>query len=174
VLGRATPSEDSGPLREIARLAPPVREAEALLARLERLEQEARSRLELLIRRFERFRAEGFHRWSPVHADRVEGLIRGIPDHPRRWQAVLEQLDRAESLLDRLELHGRRLLAAELDRSVEALEERFHRHDDPEAESLLRELAASDGPRVPPLSLRRRVREHLANPTRFAERRNSD
>ncbi len=161
-LSEALPSDDPEPIRDIQRLTAPIREVEAFLSRLARREQEARRRLKRLTQGFDRFQAEGFHLRAPALSDRLEGLIRGIPENPRRWDAVHDQLDRAETLLARLELHGRHLMAADLDRTVRALEDRTRRRNDTEAEALLQDLDATDGLRTPPLALRRRAEAHLA------------
>jgi hypothetical protein len=138
-------------------LAPVAGRGEELLAHLAHEEEEARQRLAALRDRFHRFKSEGLQGSCESLADRVEALIRGVPERPVRWPPVLHQIERGEDLLARLEVHARRLAVAALDDQVPILERRRDQEEDAEAERLLAELAACDGRELPPAPLRRRI-----------------
>jgi|GEM_PF-3299289 len=155
----------SGPWDESSRtserlelLAPVVARGEELFARLSREEDEARERLTALRGRFEALGREELHQACGELYDRVEALVRGVPENPIRWRPVLRQIALAEDLLGRLEIHARRLAVSELGEAVDLLEEQRRRGVDPEAEALLAELAELDPLELPPPSLRRRIR----------------
>lgn len=147
----------SAPVERLELLVPVVARGDELFARLATEEDEARHRLAALRRRFDRSKKEGLHETCGELADRVESLLRGVPEDPVRWPPVLHQIDRAEELLARLEIHARRLAAAELGAAVGLFEEQRQREDDPEAEKLLAELAGLDPHELPPAALRRRI-----------------
>lgn len=155
---RAGPwDEAESPADRIDLLLQVVARAEELFARLAREEDEARQRLAALRRRFDRAKEEGLHEaWGDL-GDRLEALVRGLPEEPVRWPPVLHQIARAEELLGRLEVHARRFAVAELGAAVELIQERRHREEDPEIDLVLAELAEIDPHELPPTALRRRI-----------------
>lgn len=153
----AGPWDEAAATERLELLAPVAGRGEELLTHLAHEEEEARQRLAALRDRFHRFKSDGLHGSCESLADRVEALIRGVPERPVRWPPVLHQIERAEDLLARLEIHARRLAVADLDDQVPILERRRDHDEDPEAERLLAELAACDGRELPPAPLRRRI-----------------
>jgi len=149
------------PADRLELLAAAVGRADDFFARLSREENEARERLAALRDRFEALRTEELHDACSELYDRVEALVRGVPEEPVRWFPVLQQIAQAEDLLTRLEIHGRRLAVSQVGEAVDMLERQNRRGLDPEAERLLGELAALDPHELPPPALRRRL-ERLA------------
>lgn len=155
-LGRRTPREPGA--TTVVQLEELMKKCELLLERLRRDETLATRRREELLAQLHRFDEELLRRYSPELAQRVEALLHGAPGTSRRWRSALDQLDRVEQLLDRLEASGRRLAAAELDRAITVLRARPHGRREERLPALVAELEGWDPHELPPASLRMKVR----------------
>jgi hypothetical protein len=133
---------------------------------LDRLKQEqvaATRKLEILHQRLSAFNEAQLRRFCPELTARVTGLVFGVPERPREWGPVVQQLDLAEDLLDRLELQARRLAVRDLERAARSLRRQIRSHKDDssvarDAEALLAELDRLGPDELPPAALRMRLR----------------
>jgi hypothetical protein len=126
-----------------------------LLSRLQQDERIARERLAGLRERLQRQTNQGLRRYCPKEiADRVADLVYGIPERPRRWQAVRTQIAEAERLLALVEVQATRLAASELSQAVGEL--RTGSGARAEIDPLLAELSRYQES-LPPWSLRERI-----------------
>lgn len=145
--GAAEPDE------RIRRLLDGLEHSEALLAKLSQQERECRARAESLRRRLGQFNERDLDSFCPEPlVKRASALVAAIPAEPTAWADLVDQLDTAEKLIDRLEDHGLRRLAARLERAASDLERQIPGTSDREyahrLRTLLDELAACD-PRQP-------------------------
>ena len=134
--------------------------ADELLAQLQRQQRQALAFRDQLLERLAALQAADLRDGCPTLADRIEDLLRGIPEPPQDWDAVERQLELASDLLGRLERHAHRLAVAELEEMLSALRRASSRVADPETEALLDEAAARLD-RFPDVGLRRRIRQRF-------------
>jgi serine/threonine protein kinase len=100
---------------------------------------------------------QNLRRFCPELADRVSGLIYGIPEQPREWKAFQAQLAEAERLLARMEHQSTYLAAEELSRAARSLREKGGERR--EVDGLLAELDRHPPEVLPPWPLRQKVLE---------------
>jgi len=119
---------DSGAYNDEPDLLERARGLKELLARCESffwyIDIEKRQALEQFTavrRRWRRLFDDDLKRYFPKHADRVAGLLNGIPKDFTNHAAVRHQLTEAERILRCIETQGRRLAAAELVEAVRKL-----------------------------------------------------
>lgn len=154
------------PVERFELISQTIEKCDLLFERLDQEERSARSRLEVLRRRLQRYTESQMRRFSPELANRVADLIFGIPPNPSSWRAVQEQLDVADRLLSRIEAHSARLAAEELDRAAAILRNGSTRSATPEVRDLLSDLERYSDEELPPVILRTRI----ANAARQAAR----
>jgi len=122
----------------------------------------AEARRETLRQRLRSFNEAQLRRFCPELTQRVTALVYGIPDQPRQWSAVVEQLDEAERVFNRLEIQARRLAARDLERARRALRKQVQSSADrdlaEQAGSVLAEIDRLSPHELPPAALRMRVR----------------
>jgi hypothetical protein len=130
----------------------------------EMLQQEqhsAHDRLAELHLQFREFTDDQLSQYCHELSERVGGLLYGVPEHPRQWSAVHQQLDRAAALFKRVRHQAKRIAADELHRAAETLRTRLRGGADmsfrDHARKLLAELDALGNDRLPPAALRQRV-----------------
>lgn len=140
-------------------LAELVRKCSILFERLHQDQNSARMRQADLVDRLKRFDEALLRRYCPELARRVDGLLHGLPQRPRNWATVRYQLERAGELLGRLESHGRRLAAQELEQAAQKLKSRPESHTHSTLRQLLGRLDSADVHELPPSSLRMRIRQ---------------
>jgi len=127
---------------------------------LSHFRSDERTALDLQVALQERLRrqsTQNLRHFCPELADRVAGLIYGIPKQPREWKAFQAQLAEAERLLARLERQSAHLAAEELSRAVRSLREKGGGRR--EVDGLLAELDRHPREALPPWPLRQRVLE---------------
>lgn len=131
---------------------------ELFLARLSQEDREAQARAEALQAKLRSFNDRDLDHYCPDElVQRVSALIAGIPSEPLRWGEVIAQLDLAEGLLERLEVHATRVLVARLELAIPGLERQAARTRDPSfarrIRTLLAELDACDEHEPIPIGL---------------------
>jgi hypothetical protein len=152
------------PLDRLADLANVVRASDSFFDDLMQAENDARRRREKLEEGLRAFHAEQLQHYCPELAIRVSGLAAGIPTNGRAWNGVNHQLDVAEQLFGRVDVHARRLVARALTRAEEMLRKSLVAGGtDPgtrnSVQSLLRQLQEHGSKQLPPVGLRRRIIE---------------
>lgn len=128
-----------------------------LLRHFHSYERTALERREALRARLQRQAAQDLRRFCPELADRVAGLIYGLPAKPRDWKAVQTQLVEAERLLARLESQSARLASEELSRAARDLREGGGARR--EVDAILAELDRHPREMLPPWPLRQKLLE---------------
>jgi serine/threonine protein kinase/DNA repair exonuclease SbcCD ATPase subunit len=126
-----------------------------LLSHFHSDERTARELRAALQERLRRQSTQNLRRFCPELADRVSGLIYGIPEQPREWKAFQAQLAEAEHLLARMERQSAHLAAEELSRAVRSLREKGGARL--EVDGLLAELDRHPREALPPWPLRQKV-----------------
>jgi hypothetical protein len=146
------------PEERVRKLLAGLARCELLLAKLSQEDREAQARAEALRTKLRDFNERDLDRYCPdelVH--RVSALIAGIPAAPERWVELTEQLDLAENLLELLETHATRIVAARLEQAVPGLERQATTTRDPafagRIRALLAEFAACDEHEAVPAGL---------------------
>lgn len=91
-----------------------VEASDRFFSGLRQEEHSARDQLAELRRQLRVFHDEQLPRFCPELTDRVASLVYGVPEQPRHWNAIRQQLDRAADLFGRVDSHARRLAAEEL------------------------------------------------------------
>jgi hypothetical protein len=88
--------------------------------------------------------------------DRATDLVYGLPNPPQR--AYEHQLEAAEDLVKRLEIHALRRTAETANRQVEHLTRNKHRHPKPEeVETLLTQIQSLGHDKPLPFTLRQKL-----------------
>lgn len=154
-------SRTSSPLERMERLAQLMLRYDIFMERLQREQRTALIRRDELKQRLQAFYEDQLHTYCPELTQRVEGFIYGLPEQPRQWSAVHHQLNAADDLFTRVDVHARRLAADELHRASETLRQRirgatnssFHAS----AKALLAELDEYAPETLPPVRLRVRL-----------------
>jgi hypothetical protein len=137
------------PEERVRKLLDGLARCELFLTKLSQEDREAQARAEVLRTKLRDFNERDLDRYCPdelVH--RVSALIAGIPAESQRWGEITEQLDLAENLLELLEAHAMRVVAARLEQAIPGLERQAAATKDPafarRIRALLAELAACD------------------------------
>jgi len=141
----------SGLLDELSHRAAILRAIDDFLTQRAQNEERARSRHLSLQSRLRALGQDRRRDIFPLVCDRIEALVYGVPQTPRRWSDITPQLDEAERLLQRVEHQTRRVAALELERAVQELRTRKA------ASELLEELARHRRESLPPAELRHRI-----------------
>ena len=138
-----------------------VEDCDQFFEMLQQEQRHARERLVELHRHFREFTDDQLAPYCRELSERVAGLLYGVPEHPRQWRAVHEQLDRASDLFGRVRHQAQRLAADDVSRAAETLRARIRGGSDASfrntATKLLAELDACGTDRLPPAALRQRV-----------------
>jgi hypothetical protein len=155
-------SHASKPEERVRKLLDGLARCELFLTKLSQEDREAQARAEALRARLQEFNERDHDRYCPDElVQRVSALIAGIPAEPRRWGEVTDQLDVVEDLLERLQTHARRVLAARLEQAIPGLERQAAGTKDPafarRIRALLAELAACDEHEAIPATLSARI-----------------
>ncbi len=146
------------PEERIRKLLDGLARCELFLTKLSQEDREAQTRAEALSTKLRGFNERDLDRYCPDElVQRVSALIAGIPAEPQRWGEVTEQLDLAEELLELLETHATRVLAARLEQAIPGLERQAAATKNPafarRIRALLTEVAACDEHEAVPAGL---------------------
>jgi hypothetical protein len=146
------------PEERVRKLLDGLTRCELLLAKLSQEDREAQDHAEALRTKLRDFNERDLDRYCPdalVH--RVSALIAGIPAEPERWGELADQLDLAENLLELLETHATRIVAARVEQAIPGLERQAATTRDPafacRIRALLAQLAACDEHEAVPAGL---------------------
>jgi hypothetical protein len=150
------------PEERVRKLLDGLARCELFLAKLSQEDREAQARAEDLRARLQEFNERDHDRYCPDElVQRVSALVAGIPAEPRRWGEVTDQLDVVEDLLERLQTHAMRVLAARLEQAIPGLERQAASTKDPafarRIRALLGEVAACDEHEAIPAALSARI-----------------
>jgi hypothetical protein len=147
------------PLGRIAALRERIDNAGQVIARLETAARRIQERRESLHERLRRFNGLSLQDYCPELYLRVESLAH--PPSQTRWPGDGEalQLQEAERLLGLLERQCQRLAAREVAEQLEVLQRHALREKDPQARSIMDEIAALPSGQPPSAALRQRLAE---------------
>ncbi len=138
-----------------------LEDCERFFEMLRQEQHSARERLAELLLRFREFTDDQLSQYCRELSERVAALLYGVPEHPRQWRAVHQQLDRAADLFGRVRRQAQRIAADEVHRAAETLRTRVRSGADASfrnhARKLLADLDACGTDQLPPAALRQRV-----------------
>lgn len=160
-LEESAASRDRNVISAVESMAEVLEDCDRFFDMLQQEQRSARERLVELHRHFREFTEDQLAHHCPQLSERVAGLLYGIPEHPRHWRAVHQQLDRAAELFGRVRRQAQRLAADELHRAAETLRANVRGGSDlsfrNHAQQLLADLDAFGTDRLPPAALRQRL-----------------